>query len=151
MTKNDFPFIFATATTFVHRYIASATQLVQKRPFFSFRRVTHHQNSMDIYSARVTTASMTEHAVACLVEEHAVWTKRGLEQGKGEVNRIEKGVFVNMFACIAGSVSHYKGCPFCVVYRLIFTFTGKIYFQHAARADFSRSYLYRCSSPLKHT
>ena len=102
-------------------------------------------------SARVTTASMTEHAVACLVEEHAVWTKRGLEQGKGEVNRIEKGVFVNMFACIAGSVSHYKGCPFCVVYRLIFTFTGKIYFQHAARADFSRSYLYRCSSPLKHT
>ena len=65
-------------------------------------------------SARVTTASMTEHAVACLVEEHAVWTKRGLEQGKGEVNRIEKGVFVNMFACIAGSVSHYKGCPFCV-------------------------------------
>ena len=94
---------------------------------------------------------MTEHAVACLVEEHAVWTKRGLEQGKGEVNRIEKGVFVNMFACIAGSVSHYKGCPFCVVYRLIFTFTGKIYFQHAAGADFSRSYLYRCSSPLKHT
>ena len=105
----------------------------------------------ELSSARVTTASMTEHAVACLVEEHAVWTKRGLEQGKGEVNRIEKGVFVNMFACIAGSVSHYKGCPFCVVYRLIFTFTGKIYFQHAARADFSRSYLYRCSSPLKHT
>ena len=94
---------------------------------------------------------MTEHAVACLVEEHAVWTKRGLEQGKGEVNRIEKGVFVNMFACIAGSVSHYKGCPFCVVYRLIFTFTWKIYFQHAARADFSRSDLYKCSSPLKHT
>ena len=71
---------------------------------------------------------MTEHAIACLVEEHAVWTKRGLEQGKGEVNRIEKGVFVNMFACIAGSVSHYKGCPFCVVYRLIFTFTGKFTF-----------------------
>ena len=45
-------------------------------------------------SARVTIASMMEHAVACLVEEHAVWTKRGLEQGKGEVNRIEKGVFV---------------------------------------------------------
>ena len=40
---------------------------------------------------------MTEHAVACLVEEHAVWTKRGLEQGKGEVNRIEKGVFVNNY------------------------------------------------------